>query len=390
MSQLKTYFGYKKFAAPVKRILFLDKGYFLQAETILCLKQTGHQVYTLPVADQPKVMLENLLKACVAFRPDAVMSMNHFGFDPEGKINALLYELSIPVIFWYLDDFRFIIQQAENLTWPNVLLFTFEPYDVSALQQLGFEHVYYLPTATALSPDKKYYSVKFPYLHNALCYVGSSFEPTKKAWFRPGYAEKLAQLNLDGFFKRQETSVVDFIERHQAAFFDSKQTLYHYAGYVSAQVSQLHRLNILRAVQNHNLHIFGDAHWKTLRLKAALHPPVDNCNAAPAVYAAAQINLNISSSQLKRGVNLRLYDVPASGGFLITDWRDALSELFDEKKELVVYRSVEELQSLITFYQKNPSAKETVVKAARARIAGQHLLRHRLQRILDLATDLFS
>jgi len=390
MSQLKEYFSYRKFAEEKKRIIFLDKNYFLQEASINCLQEMGHSVYQLKVADDPKEMLESLLKACAAFKPDAIMGMNHFGFDAEGKISALLNELQIPVIFWYLDDFRFIIQEGKNLALPNVLVFTFEKEDVPELSRLGFEHVEYLSTASALSTDKNYKTDQYSFLRNSVSYIGSSFEPTKKQWFREGYDEKLIQLDLDEFFKMDRLSIVDFVLQKQSSLFASKNELYHYAGYVSAHATQLYRINTLKKLEQDTLHIFGDEKWKDLGLRAAIHPPVNNIDAAPSVFANSMINLNVSSCQLKTGINLRLYDVPASGGFLLTDWKESIAELFDIGSEIIVYKSAEELDDLIGFYKKHPAEKEKITANARTRIEKEHLLRHRMQTILEKAEAVFG
>jgi len=390
MSRLKEYFAYKKFADDQNRILFLHKHYFLQDAAVKCLKEMGHAVYQLQVADEPKEMLESLLKSCVSFKPDAVMGMNHFGFDAEGSISALMNELKIPVIFWYLDDFRFIIQEGKNLTLPNVLIFTFEKEDVSELSNLGFEHVDYLPTASALSLNKNYKTHQYSFLQDAVSYIGSSFEPTKKQWFRPGYADKSAGLEYNEFFGQDRLSIVDFVLQKQSSLFASKNELYHYAGYVSAQATQQYRLNILKSLEQDSLHIFGDDKWNDFGLQAGIHPPVNNIDAAPSIFANSMINLNISSCQLKTGVNLRLYDIPASGGFLITDWKESIAELFDPEKETAAFKTAGELKDLISFYKNHPAEREKITVAARARIAKEHLLPHRMQTILKKAKTVFE
>ena len=390
MSKLKEYFKYRKFSTERKRILFLDKSYFLQRESINCLQKMGHVVFPLKVVDDPKIMLESLLKSCVEFKPDAIMGMNHFGFDAEGKISGLLNGLNIPVIFWYLDDFRFIIQDAQQLVQPNVLLFTFEKEEVAELKQLGFEHVFYLPTATALDLNKNYRSGQYSFLQKAISYVGSSFEPTKKQWLRPGYKQKLSRLNLEAFFGQQKLSIVDYTLKEQAQLFPSKTELYHYAGYVSAQATQDYRVGILKNLTHNNVHIFGDEKWGDFGLQAQLHPAVHNINTAPSVFANSQINLNISSCQLKSGVNLRLYDIPAAGGFLITDWKEGVAELFRINEEVIVYHSVGELNDFISFYKKHPEKRDKIISKARARVEQEHLLRHRLQSILGRAERIYT
>ncbi len=390
MSRLKTYFSYKKFATAQKHILFLDKGYFLQKESIAVLKEMGHRLLVLPVGENPKAMLDRLLKNSLDFKPDAVMTMNHFGFDAEGKIASVLAELSIPLLVWYLDDFRFIIPNPRPLAQPNVLLATFEKEDLPALRQTGFEHVLYLPTASALDPDKNYHNDRYDYLSSTVSFVGNSFEATKKLWFRPGYKELAESLPLEGWIKARRPYLTDFCDQHLGGHLASREESQHFAGYAAAQATQLYRLKLLQNLEGTALHIFGDEFWKSVIPQARCHPPLHNLKEAPAVFAASAVNLNISSCQLRRAVNLRVFDVPAAGGFLLSDYQPDLEDMFDADSELAIYHSEEELQDKVKYYLRHPSEREDITRKASRRVRQQHLLSMRLQLLLDEAQSIFS
>jgi hypothetical protein len=76
------------------------------------------------------------------------------------------------------------------------------------------------------------------------------------------------------------------------------------------------------------------------------------------------------------------------GALLITDYRDNLSDLFEIGKEVVAYRSAEECEDLIRYYQSHPAEAEAIARAgqektwrdhsydARMRDTGQILRRH--------------
>jgi len=390
MSRLKTYFSYKKFAAAEKRIVFLNSGYFLQRESIAALKNMGHQVLVLAVEKHPKTMLERLLKSCLEFKPDAVMTMNHFGFDAEGKISGVLAELDLPVLVWYLDDYRFIIPRPRPMIRPNVLIATIEKDDVAALHNVGFEHVVYLPTATALDPGKNYYDPRYAYLSSSVSFVGNSFEATKKLWFRPGYKELVDTLPLANWLKHRRPYLTGFCAQQLSGHFPSEEALHHFSGYAAARATQLYRLEMLQQIEKTKLHIFGDDYWQIKLPQANHHPPLQNVTEAPAVFAASAVNLNISSCQLRRAVNLRIFDVPAAGGFLLSDYQPDMEELFDIHSELAVYRSAEELKDKTRYYLNHPAERENLVRKAASRVRQQHVLPMRLQHLLKEARKVFA
>ncbi|MEZ4766102.1 MAG: glycosyltransferase [Calditrichia bacterium] len=110
----------------------------------------------------------------------------------------------------------------------------------------------------------------------------------------------------------------------------------------------------------------------------------DGCATHP---ADAKINLCLSSQQLGSAVSLRAYEIPASGGFLLTDWKDDLADLFAED-EIVSFRSVDEMNDKIDFYQRHPEKREPVIRKARERVINEHQVFHRIQKMLAIAAKI--
>ena len=104
---------------------------------------------------------------------------------------------------------------------------------------------------------------------------------------------------------------------------------------------------------------------------------------APRLQRMAMINLCLSSQQLNNAVSLRAYEVPASGGFLLTDWKADLEHLF-APDEIVTFRSVEEMNDKIAFYEKHPDKRLPIIRKARERVAKEHLVIHRIQKMLEI------
>ncbi|MCL2124070.1 MAG: glycosyltransferase, partial [Desulfovibrionaceae bacterium] len=132
--------------------------------------------------------------------------------------------------------------------------------------------------------------------------------------------------------------------------------------------------------------IVGDRGWrqnfKHERLPWRLHHELSYYSELPAFYPWSDINFNCTSKQMKGAVNQRLFDVPAAGAFVLTDWRDQTESLFEPGKELVCYREPEEAPELIRHFLARPAERQRIVRAARARVLAEHTWTHRVQSIL--------
>ncbi len=389
MSKLKQYFSYPKFANPKTRILYLFQDYWLQRELINCFESLDHSVYSFKIIVDPNQMLDGLLKACIRFKPDIIIGTNHLGFDPEGKIARILSDLKLPVAFWYLDDFRFIIQHQAVHANDSTILFVFDKNYQPDLEQLGFPLIHYLPLGTPFDPTTDYSNSKFQYLYRNLTFIGSSFHGTLQRWEKPGYNSRQNLLAADYDFTEPVPHLVEALKKWSKDFHNIND-FYHFAGFVAALATQKYRQTYLQAVEHLPLQIFGDKKWCTLNIPARINPSTVYQLDTPAVYRQSQINLNLSSQQLDSAVNQRVFDVAAVGGFLLTDWKDSLPELFDIDTEVACFRSKDEMNELIDYYSRHPAEREKIIARARKRITANHLLIQRASEMLSVARKVFK
>lgn len=85
---------------------------------------------------------------------------------------------------------------------------------------------------------------------------------------------------------------------------------------------------------------------------------------------------------MKGAVNQRVFDVPACGGFLVTDWRDQMEAIFDPEKEVACYRDPREIPDVVASWLADPVGREEMTRLARARILAEHTYVHRLRFLL--------
>ncbi|MDX2024676.1 MAG: glycosyltransferase [Deltaproteobacteria bacterium] len=98
------------------------------------------------------------------------------------------------------------------------------------------------------------------------------------------------------------------------------------------------------------------------------------------LLAESQITVNRHIAVAENHANnMRLFEATGCGALLITDYKDNLQDLFDIGKEVVAYRSPQECEALIQYYQAHPAEAEQIAKAGQARTWRDHSYDARLQ-----------
>jgi len=104
------------------------------------------------------------------------------------------------------------------------------------------------------------------------------------------------------------------------------------------------------------------------------------------LYNTSKIVLNITgwNTSTYTGQNLRVFDVPACGAFLLTDYAEDLNAYFTPGSEIETYRDAAELREKIVHYLNHGAAREAIAKASYARAARLPSVVDRMRHILDI------
>ena len=112
------------------------------------------------------------------------------------------------------------------------------------------------------------------------------------------------------------------------------------------------------------------------------------------LYNSSEIVLNISSwdSDNLGGQNLRLFDVPACGAFLLTEYSEELSEHYRLGVEIETFKTPDELRDKVDYYLKHPVERERIAKLGYERVLKlpnyETRMKEKLDQILSRDTDL--
>ena len=79
-------------------------------------------------------------------------------------------------------------------------------------------------------------------------------------------------------------------------------------------------------------------------------PQLSSLTETSKVYYAGRINLNITLRSIENGVPLRVFEIMSVGGFVLSNWQEGITELFEEGKEIVTFKTPEEMIEKADYY----------------------------------------
>lgn len=102
------------------------------------------------------------------------------------------------------------------------------------------------------------------------------------------------------------------------------------------------------------------------------------------VFFSSSINLNTHHYDDMDAVNQRVFDISGSSGFQITDYKDAIFEIFKPGKEIESFKDIYELKDKINYYLKNQAIAKEIGTNAGIKTMSMHTYDHRIKEIFDI------
>lgn len=294
----------------------------------------GHEVEVIDLRgfSRDQEQIDAVRKAAVSFAPDLI-----FTIDAVGLVPSLMRSLEIPIISWFFDNpFGFLKNKICSdgapgidieLLGDNYYVFSWDRYYIPQLKELGAPHVEYLPFAA--NPD--------------------IFNP----------------IELNEEQRERFGCAVSFAGNSGAA-------------------EDNYRRACVAALDGLDVHVYGDPGWAGIQTKTIrYHGSLDNRTELPLLYNASALNLNLTASQLRTALPIRVFDVAAAGSLLISDYRVDLIDMFEDGREIICCRDMDALRETVETWLAEPEKRNQIGQAARARILQQHTFTHRIRKIIE-------
>lgn len=349
------------------------------------LEQRGYRVeWLVPQA----LSVELFGKVCSVLRPPFVASIN---FSPE--LAVLCSRAKTPYLSWTVDPLgpeRFTLYPGTDPGF--VLAFAHRRETAERLRALGFADAEYLPLAASgrrqpLADDLERYRTPVSFVASSLAQEGAALGQ--------GLASLGASPELVGAF---ESFVRQSLDEHEGdvayagvaadgsglpeallAGLPSGVALPQLSDWVNGALSCQLRLRQVGALRELGITVYGDAGWQQSGARYA--GIADHGDELTRIYCASALSLDVPRIYQRDIVTMRVFDIMACGGVVLSEPSPDLLELFSDGIELICYRSQQELRERAAQLLAADSERASVGRAARAAVLREHLLEHRFERL---------
>jgi len=315
--------------------------------------------------------------------------------------------LPIPKVVWFADDPLYgehLLLRHKITPDETYLIADYEWAD--PLKENGAERVLYMPgAATKIRRGKKRGSRACD-----VVFVGqvrdqrAFFEPLSPAWrdyCRRVIAEKIR-------FPRKK--VREVMAQFEAPGELPADRMDEFRQKLLWEANTQFRLQVLSRLADFDLRIYGNEDWVKLlppEIARRCFRGVLRFQHLFEVYRNGKITLNIHSLQSYTCMNVRDFDVPAAGGFLLSDWLPRAEEIYrpgfvsdlplpreatsdPPLPEVFFYRSLPELLKLIPYFLRQEGERRACIERARRKVLAEHTYAHRAEWLGNLFERLLS
>jgi spore maturation protein CgeB len=352
----------------------------------------GHEVKVIP----PDIGSKGLEEEIIARRPDLAFSLDQAGFDTE-----VFTRHKIPHVAWFLDNPLYWLGKVSIS--PYYLAFVHDKLYIERMKMVGFKKIFYLPFGTnpeifngvsLTEEDMERYGCNLSFVGNSI----HTYYPKYLQWIRDPEDRRIADEVVRIQVKNPLLDIQDVIEVAGSSFghpLRFKDTLSEEILMMCMEgvASSIIRKETLEEVADLGLSVYGDGGWRGMlgSTKAKVFGPIPYSRDGIAkLFIASKINLNISRVQFKTAINQRPFDVACAGGFILTDYRRDIGELFELGKEMVCYRDKEELRELSIYFLKHPEERREIAMKAKKRVLEEHTFERRIKEMVNLIREFFG
>ncbi len=384
----------------MKILMYRWKAYN-QFDLINALEKRGHEVDTITGEmanfEEDDNFRQKLVEVLNRTKYDMVMTINYFPI-----ISDTCQDRNIPYVSWCCDSPVSTMYNQSVFNTVNTI-FTFD-----MLNQLEFQDmkapVLYLPLCTEVervdellkdSDDGYDYDIAFVgsmYRKNSYDQVYDHFSDYLKGYFD---AALKMQMNVYGVYMLDDildAKTVSELNRHfvlaktDRSFSDL--SLIFSTTVLSFKIAELERQSVIAQLsERHKVDIFTDDDEITF-VNARKHGTVDYWSEAPFIYRRSKINLNLSLRSIRSGIPLRVWDILGAGGFCLTNYQPELLMYFENKKDLVIFESREDMIEKIDYYLKHEDERKQIALNGYNKVKKLHQYEDRLNDIHKIIPEI--
>lgn len=388
------------------KLLFYRYGSICEPDIIEGFQELGHTVQeiTAEITNKsltPQESIQLVSNTLLEHPADFVFSINFFPF-----LSEVCNIFKLPYLCWSVDS-PVMELFATSITHPCNRIFLFDRAQYEEIFPLNPGHVFHLPLAANIKQKQKQIHSASAAIRSKftsdISFVGSLYTEkcpydklTDPPAYLSGYLNGLmeAQLRIYGGFIIEDLLTDEIVEEFKAHLpgfftypFDSyltdRKTMAQL--YLGNKISAMERLRIMELLSKRfsvDLYTASDTTTLPLVHNRGLAKTMEEM---PIIFHNSKINLNMTSKSIRSGLPLRIFDILACGGFVLTNFQSELPEFFHPQEDLVYYENLEDLASKADYFLHHETQRREIAANGFETVQKYHTYPIRLTQMLEIA-----
>lgn len=371
----------------------------------ITLRKMGYKVEEYPKVQENSILNDEETEAIVAYvkrhRITHLMSI-HLIYNL--ALSAYKAEIKYVSVIWDAPYIK-IFSPFGRLT--SSYFSVFDRLDQERFRSAGIPHTLYQPLAVnksdVLAWSRNARKVLAGTYINDICFVGSLYEDNLfdervknmpsviVDYFNSIFEE--AAFRWDGVnrvYGKTGRDILRYMEMINPEFhvdnrLDIDDTSLFEISYLVRKIANIERVAVLSTLAEtyhvvlHTVSKVEEGQLGNVEVRLPVKPGKD----AAVVYAGSKINLNLSLKGIEGGTPQRVMDVMGAGGFVMTNYCEETAELFEENKEIVMFKTPEELLEKVEYYLQHDKEREQIARAGHDKVLDHYTYEKKLEKLLS-------
>ncbi len=281
----------------------------------------------------------------------------------------------------------------------------FDKLDYQNFKEINLPHVLYQPCAVRKSEIIKWHKKNRPgeQFVEDICFVGSlyahNYYDEKAHLFPPEIHSYFAGIFEEAAFKwdginrlygKTSPEMLRYMQILNPEFrlgnpYRVSDIKYFEIAYLARKIANIERICVLNMLaERHKVTLFTYSDENTEELtNVRIMPPVQAGEATAFLFAHSKINLNLSIKGIEAATPQRVMDIMGAGGFVITNYCEETLELFEEDKEIVTFKSPEELEEKVGYYLSHEKERKKIARAGYEKVLSCYTYEQKIPQLLE-------
>ncbi len=372
---------------------FVCAGTLFVDDVSEALRANGYSILTW---DIHRLSHEELGVMAQDFKPAFAAAINY-----THGLSEACHNQNLPLLVWEIDPATDCITPPATPS-DRTHIFTYRRAQCAVFEAAGFEHTDYLPLAAnperrkplELSPEERErYAAPISFVGASMVAQGQLFREELMAAYAvwsegdPEVGVETCEAALDAILgeQREDFSTYripdlarkhlgDFLRTFREAIPDKDPDIL-----IGEMAAADKRIVYVSNLGPAGIQVWGDEAWSFAEQYGVRYRgSAGHRREVTRIYNASQINLDIGRIYQNDMVTMRVFDVLACGGFLLTEYNEALEDLFVIGEELDVYRDLGEMLEKVDHYLSHPEDAARIGRAGLERVLADHTIAQRV------------